>query len=169
MPDVTLSCPDCGGAIFHSCGAIAGANQPQSLAQSGARAQIAHVLELPGLAPKKVYNQGYDQDFLGFWDVYPLKRDKKKAAKAWRNAWRRLGAISGANEVAAKAQIIAGAIAYRDDPNRLDEFTKYAEGWLNGDCWDDDPLPVRNNGHRPKFDTFAAGLRKAKARRDAGE
>lgn len=162
MPDYTLSCPHCGGAIT-------GANATQMMAQSDSRAQIAHVLELPGLAPKKVYNQGYDQDFLGFWDVYPLKRDKRKAANAWRNAWRKLAAITGANEVAAKAQIIAGAVAYRDDPNRLDEFTKYAEGWLNGECWDDDPLPARNNGHRPKPDAISAGLRKAKARRDAGE
>ena len=41
------------------------------------------------------------------------------------------------------AQILAGAIRYRDDPNRVDQFTKYAEGWLNADGWEDEPLPPR--------------------------
>lgn len=163
MPDFTLSCPDCGGAIRHSCGAI----PPQMVAQTslnvGANPEIAHVLELPSSSSKKSYNQGYEQDFLGFWDVYPLKRDKRKAQKAWRNAVARLGANPGANATLAKAQIIAGAIAYRDDPNRVDEFTKYAEGWLNGDGWEDDPLPSRNGKVRP--DAMSAGLAKAEARR----
>jgi hypothetical protein len=140
MPDFSLVCPHCGGAIM-----------AQTVAQTslnlGASAEIAHDSKTLDLAVRKGYNQGYDQDFLGFWDVYPLKRDKRKAEKAWRNAVRRLGANPGANAETAKAQIIAGAIQYRDDPNRLDEFTKYAEGWLNGDGWEDDPLPKRN-GHR---------------------
>jgi hypothetical protein len=151
MGDVKVLCPDCGGAISHSCGAI----PAQTLAQSdrnpdantGAISEFAHdsgSSDLVLFKESKRYNQGYDQDFLKFWTIYPLKRDKRKAEKAWRNSVRRLGANPGANREAAMAQILAGAIRYRDDPNRVDEFTKYAEGWLNGDGWEDEALPSRN-------------------------
>lgn len=89
---------------------------------------------------------GYPDAFEQFWSHYPLKRDKGKALKAWKNAIKRSG-----NDT-----IIAGAIRYRDDPNRLDQYTKYAEGWLNGDGWEDDPLPHRidhrQNKARDRFD-----------------
>jgi len=70
---------------------------------------------------------------LEFWNVYPLKRDKRKALLAWRNAIAR----------ATATVILQGARRYREDPNRVDGFTKYAEGWLNGDGWEDEPLPAR--------------------------
>jgi len=142
---IHLICPDCGGAIAHQCGANSGAipdaNAPQIVAQIPGQAQIAQVSKsLKGPSPNKgkSYNQGYNAQFLEFWKVYPLRRDKRKAEKAWRNAVARLGANADA-----RAALIAGAIRYRDDPNRLAEFTKYAEGWLNGDGWEDEPLPSR--------------------------
>jgi hypothetical protein len=149
MSDFTLSCPDCERELRHFCTA----NVTQPVAQTGAaqgatgaNAEIAHGFEVQDLAVRadlgKTYNKGYDQDFLVFWGVYPLKRDKRKAAKAWRNAVRRLGA----NRAVAQATILAGAARYRNDPNRVDEFTKYAEGWLNGDGWEDEPLPARKRG-----------------------
>ena len=82
---------------------------------------------------RKPAQQAYPDEFLFFWDQYPLKRDKGKALKAWKNAIKRSD-----NEA-----IINGAIRYRDDPNREDQYTKYAEGWLNGDGWEDEPLPER--------------------------
>jgi hypothetical protein len=30
---------------------------------------------------------------------------------------------------------------YKNDPNRLDEFTKYPASWLNADSWENGPLP----------------------------
>jgi hypothetical protein len=117
------------------------------VAQIPGQAQIAQVSKsLKGPSPNKgkSYNQGYNAQFLEFWKVYPLRRDKRKAEKAWRNAVARLGANADA-----RAAIIAGAIRYRDDPNRLDQFTKYAEGWLNADGWEDEPLPTRLNGKEP--------------------
>jgi hypothetical protein len=95
---------------------------------------------------RRAYNQGYPEEFEVFWKVYPMRKDKRKALIAWRNAIRRIDA----NPVDAMAQILAGAIRYRDDPNRTDEFTKYAEGWLNGDRWLDDALPKKSTpGQRP--------------------
>lgn len=82
--------------------------------------------------------------FDDFWDVYPRRRDRRKAEKAFANALKRAG----------PDMIITGADRYAHDPNRLDQFTKYAEGWLNGDGWLDEPLPARtgNGTHIPTSD-----------------
>jgi hypothetical protein len=76
------------------------------------------------------------QHFVEFWAAYPLRRDKRKAEKAYAAALKR----------ADPNTILEGAQRYAADPNRDDRFTKYAEGWLNGDGWLDEPLPTRN-GH----------------------
>jgi hypothetical protein len=135
---MSATCPYCGGAIVLAPGANPGANLAQSVAQSSANPKIAHDSKDLSTEERKTYNQGYDQQFLTFWGIYPLRRSKRKAQIAWRKAVKRLGANPDAI-----ATILAGAKRYRDDPNRDDEFTKYAEGWLNGDGWDDEPLPFR--------------------------
>jgi hypothetical protein len=72
--------------------------------------------------------------FQEFWSVYPLKREKPKAQRAFAKAAKRAQSIDS---------IISGAVAYRDDPNRQDAYTKYPATWLNNDCWDDGPLPSK--------------------------
>jgi hypothetical protein len=159
---MSLACPHCGGEIV---GFIVGTSPLpgwRNLAQSGANvvanpganpganqnAQVVQDLEVP---KAKSYNQGYNQDFLAhFWKFYPLLRSKRKAQMAWIRAVSRL-TQSGANRVDAIAAIEAGVRRYAEDPNREEGFTKYAEGWLNGDGWEDAPLPVRlsPNGRRP--------------------
>jgi hypothetical protein len=74
--------------------------------------------------------------FDDFWASYPRRRDRRKAEKAFANALKRADADT----------IIAGADRYAYDPNRAEQFTKYAEGWLNGDGWLDEPLPTRHSG-----------------------
>ena len=143
---MSFPCPHCGGEIVVSPGMnpFPGWRNPDANgaivpAQPVTQPAIAHGSKTQDLEPSpKTYNQGYTRNFDEFWQVYPRHRDKRKAFKAWRNAVARLGATADA-----RAAIIAGAIRYRDDPNRLDEFTKYAEGWLNGDGWEDEPLPSR--------------------------
>jgi hypothetical protein len=143
---MSFPCPHCGGEIVVVPGSSPfpgwrnpDANGANQMAQPMAQPRIAQGFEVQDLSPKsKTYNQGYTRNFDEFWEVYPRHRDKRKAFKAWRNAVARLGATADA-----RGAIIAGAIRYRDDPNRLDEFTKYAEGWLNGDGWEDEPLPSR--------------------------
>ncbi|MES5383875.1 hypothetical protein [Mycolicibacterium conceptionense] len=82
----------------------------------------------------------YPEPFERWWHHYPRKAGKRKAFAAWQSARRR----------ATDEQLIEGAKRYAADPNRTDQFTKYPEGWLSRDGWDDDPLPARNgnNGHR---------------------
>lgn len=74
--------------------------------------------------------------FDDFWDAYPRHRDRRKAERAFTAALRRADADT----------IIDGASRYATDPSREEQYTKYAEGWLNGDGWLDEPLPLRNNG-----------------------
>lgn len=66
-----------------------------------------------------------------FWKEYPRKLDKGKAAKAFASALNR----------ATLEDIVAGAIRYKNDPNRADEFTKWPASWLNADSWENGPLP----------------------------
>lgn len=81
----------------------------------------------------------YPEAFETFWSIYPIRRGKAKALTAWKRALKRAPATT----------INSGAARYRDDPNRVDEYTKYAEGWLNGDGWLDQPLPPRTGNRGP--------------------
>lgn len=79
-----------------------------------------------------------------FWSTYPRKASKQAARKAWD----KITATTSAEE------IIEGARRYRDDPNRVDEFTKHPSTWLNAGCWEDAPLPART-GSRGSGDRAA--------------
>jgi len=70
-------------------------------------------------------NQAFNQ----FWSVYPLKKDKPAAKRAFEKALKR----------ASLETIVAGAERYRDDPNRELAFTKYPQGWLTNDAWENPP------------------------------
>jgi len=66
-----------------------------------------------------------------FWKEYPRKLDKGAAFKAFRSALKE----------ATFEQILAGVIAYRNDPNRDPDFTKYPATWLNAGAWDNEIEP----------------------------
>jgi len=69
--------------------------------------------------------------FSEFWKEYPRKKDKGSAFKAFRSALKR-----GKFE-----QILAGAIAYANDPTRKPEYTKFPATWLNADAWENEISP----------------------------
>ncbi len=73
-----------------------------------------------------------DAHFLEFWNAYPRKLDKAKAFRAFRSALKR----------AKFEDILAGVIAYRNDPTRNPEFTKYPASWLNADSWENAASPA---------------------------
>lgn len=84
--------------------------------------------------------------FEEFWNAYPRKLDKAKAFRAFKSALKR----------AKFEDIIAGVIAYRNDPTRNPDFTKYPTTWLNADSWE--------NAAQPSPDSEAA--ERARQRRD---
>lgn len=83
-------------------------------------------------SPQK-QTHAYGEDFEKAWDLYPLKRDKKAASKAFAKARK---------EVPLDRLLVAIA-RYRDDPNREPRFTKHFGTWLNAGSWDDEPLPAQ--------------------------
>jgi len=72
-------------------------------------------------------------NFDEFWEAYPRKVEKRKAQKAYQQAL----------QSASHQEIVAGALQYRNDPQRDPAFTKHPSTWLNGGCWEDEPLPQR--------------------------
>lgn len=60
-----------------------------------------------------------------FWQAYPRKLDKAKAFRAFKSALKR----------ATFEDIMAGVLAYRNDPQRNPDYTKYPASWLNADSW----------------------------------
>lgn len=68
-----------------------------------------------------------------FWAAYPLHVGRGAAVKAFEKAQRKV-----AVEV-----LIAGAMRFRNDPNREQGFTPHGSTWLNAERWSDDPLPSR--------------------------
>jgi len=87
----------------------------------------------------------YPPLFEEFWSEYPRKAGKRRAHTAWLKARNRVD----------HDRLLKAAREYRDDPNRADEYTKHPEGWLNGDCWLDDPLPARNGHRQPQAQSKA--------------
>lgn len=79
----------------------------------------------------------YSADFLDWYARYPRHEGKRNAAKAYERARKR----------ATIEQLNAGAERYAADPNRKPKFTKHPATWLNGDCWDDAPLPSEKVSH----------------------
>lgn len=91
----------------------------------------------PAPQPKRAPKPGSDDDpdWLKFWSIYPLKKSKEGARKAWAAALKKTTA----------AEIIAGAERYRDDRGRKPEFTKHPTTWLNQGCWEDESTPAASH------------------------
>jgi hypothetical protein len=148
------NCPYCGGLVR----LVGGSNEAQIAEQSGSNstsneAQISSSNSDQLSERSKIYNKGYTEPFLAFWSAYPLHRAKRQAQLSWLKSVARLSSILGSIEEA-QSVILAGAIRYRDDPNREGGYTRYAATWLNGDGWEDEPLPTRisPNGRSSMYD-----------------
>lgn len=81
---------------------------------------------------KNIKNNIYEQNcFPEFWDAYPLRKGKKKAALLYQKL---------VNDGVEPERIIAGAKAYNESKARSDEYTKHPATWLYGEHWlDEEP------------------------------
>lgn len=84
--------------------------------------------------------------FLEFWATYPIHKGKAAAMRAWDKAMYRVRLADRPDRARA---IVAGAQRYRDEPGREDKYTKHPATWLNGGCWEDEPIPV-GSGRNPR-------------------
>jgi hypothetical protein len=94
--------------------------------------------------PKRDYHL---DAFGAFWLVYPKKKAREEAKRAWCQAIDR-----GADP----ERIVAAATAYaRERASEDSKYTKYPATWLNKGCYDDEPdAPA---GQRPPLRAVAGG------------
>ena len=78
-------------------------------------------------------DEEYPLGFEQFWETYPRKNGKRKAFEAWRKARRKTN----------NTFLISKAAQYAADPNREPGYTLTPANWLDGEHWDDDPLPAK--------------------------
>ena len=93
---------------------------------------------------------GDSPEFIEFWATYPRRSDKGHARTAWAKAVRK----------ADPETITAGAARFRDDPNREEKYTPLAATWLNGERWEDGPLPARPAVGNARDDALEAEWRR---------
>jgi hypothetical protein len=96
-----------------------------------------------------------DELFIEFWNAYPRKLDKAAAFRAFKSALKRTKF----------EDILAGVVAYRNDPARNPDFTKYPATWLNSDAWENaagngpSPHVERNERERQRSQEYLAELK----------
>jgi len=78
------------------------------------------------IEPLKEPKYAYEELFEEFWNAYPRRIDKAKAFRAFKSALKK----------AKFEDILAGVIAYRNDPTRNPDYTKYPASWLNACSWE---------------------------------
>lgn len=152
---MSLKCPHCGGAIEPQISL----NAPPQIGLKSAADEADLRIGFQDLKQEPSPNSSrskeqYLPQFERFWDVFPIHRGKKAAQKSWLKAASTLslkiastkGGLPAEHREEAESIILLGAMRYRDDPGRDPTKTKYAEGWLSGERWEDEPTPT--NGSR---------------------
>lgn len=176
---MSLNCPCCGAELSLRLAALslngglaaASSNGLATAATTAATQQTAasttanaaandvagKVLDLgskPRTQPRRRKNDYTDPAFLRFWEVYPLRREKAAAYRAFMRY-----VVDAGVDVDA---VVAAAAAYRDDPRRDPDYTKYPQGWLSGQRWEDEtaadkpPLPIDDRYKPWDPDTYLA-------------
>lgn len=130
---ILIQCPaDCDGSLQHKTGVKSGASGVKS---EDVRGEIWSQSGVKPISPepnrelnKELINahSHLEEQFTEFWNAYPRKVDKAKAFRAFKSAMKRTKF----------EDILAGVIAYRNDPKRDPEYTKYPTTWLNADSWE---------------------------------
>ena len=94
--------------------------------------------------------------FLEFWEIYPNKKDKEKAKRAFSAALKKTDTET----------ILRAAKKYRDDPTRKPDYTKYPATWLNAASWENDytqPQEDRSQRIREEQAAYEAFMRELEA------
>jgi hypothetical protein len=123
---------------------------------SGVTAGGVQTLKEPLLETRNINtHSAQDELFNEFWNAYPRKLDKAAAFRAFKSALKRTKF----------EDILAGVVAYRNDPARNPDFTKYPATWLNSDAWENaagngpSPHVERNERERQRSQEYLAELK----------
>jgi hypothetical protein len=108
---------------------------PEAITDDPANPAVLFQGGTPPIVPPKDQPAEAEDDprFTEFWAVYPLKRGKPRARKAWRAAMKRRHDPD---------LIIKAAREYRDDPRRKPDFTAHPSTWLNDERYNDERGPA---------------------------
>jgi hypothetical protein len=124
-----------------------------AMAEAATKPQQVALFDAPCPASRGVSAAlGSDTDvwFADFWRTYPRKTGKRDARLAWAKAVRRSGD---------PAVVLAGARRYAADANLPEpQFVPHPATWLNGDRWEDGPLPARARPQPARRTRAIAGL-----------
>ncbi|MDN6401020.1 MAG: hypothetical protein L0K01_11310 [Brachybacterium sp.] len=115
---------------------------PHSPPAGGEQAELLAAPETPAAA------DGYPDAFEDAWAAWPKRRSDSAGKKAAHTAWRRAVVGSAKRKPRTTAGAILDAVkAYAADPNLPPEqYMPNLTTWLNGDRWENGPLPARNGG-----------------------
>lgn len=150
-PWMERATPERADGVHHSARTGGTSTRARATPERAPNHQLEPSVE-PSLQPL-VASDPFDE----FWAAYPRHDERRRAQVAFARAIKRAPDI---------ATIIDGARKYAADPNRLPQYTKQAPTWLNGDCWNDPPLPSRTG--KPGAEQFAQAAQRAEARQSAG-
>lgn len=91
----------------------------------------------PSLTVKEPSIPACGEMFEIFWTAWPLKKGKKEARLAFEKAIKRVSLET----------ILDGVERYKKSLGPNPDWTKvkWAQGWLNGDRWEDETVPVAEN------------------------
>lgn len=86
----------------------------------------------------------YTSEFDSFWNIYPVKKAKGQAYKAWQKL-NPDSALQSAFSIAIESQKQERAAL--SAAGRFVPEWKYAGTWLNQKCWLDEPTKIEDMGH----------------------
>ena len=128
--------PTCEDAVIREPIATSSRDMYATLAtgegEKGRRGEGEKGLDTPPAAPRPISEpDGFEE----FWACYPKRSDKGHARTAYLKAAKAAGVDV----------VLAGAQRFAADPNLPEpKFIPMPTTWLNGERWQDDPLPPRN-------------------------
>ena len=118
----------------------------EEIAAANGKPKQEHAGSARKRAPKKITSDGFES----WWAVYPKRKAKEDAFKAWPKAVAFVMQSRDLAQPQAVDWLIAITTSYRDSDEGQSEFCVNGATWLNGKRWQDDQTTWdRRNGSRP--------------------
>lgn len=94
---------------------------------------------------RRVQDEQADEGFADFWELYPVKKGKQDALKAWRKLKPSGDLLIDLMSVLEKQKASPGWL--KDSG----QFIPYPASWLNGRRWEDEPAQLAEVGAQPEW------------------
>jgi hypothetical protein len=154
---ITIECPpDCDRSMSHRRGEQVYAESrtpvPSGANASTVRGEQEFVLTViePKLKPEvnSMSRKVYASDFEQWWSVYPVRKGKGAAEKAYKKALTKVS----------REFLLQAVTDFRDDPHRPESYLPNPATWLNEERWEDEPYKPRIDYQPRKLTNAEHGL-----------